>query len=328
MTKLDYNIDGFVGGMLKKFLKERGLFNFSRVRLAHLERYSETRVISQGDFREDILEISRSLIERSRYKNRFKKDWDGKVRNMEGNSLVIKGRGDVSLRIGSLDLKRIAELAEGSWAPNPVYDNGGRQILSMEDFLLEFRGCMVDQILNQNKYGDPPKMVQAPTNLELGERVRNANQVYDHYMSIPIGSLMVTKDFIFPYIIGRKQFDDLRWGSGFGKYCGNSEKGARIPVAGASVHLTGVEIDCALHKFKNPVFRANFGFPMNVIGNTFVVPKEDERDYIENAVRSMDAFASIWVQNPPSEVGNDRNVNWCPNTEKDFIDTCKRHLRI
>ena len=336
MARLDYRNEGYVRGMLESFLRKEDPIHWVRIALTYPGSSTQTDWYSEGDFRPDVLEIARDFVRDDQQYNDDKgslpSGWEQQILNSEGPTIEIKGTGGLALKVGTLDMKRVAEIAKGGYVSNPRKDDDGRQILTRNDIMVEFRGSIADQLMNSNKYGDVTEMWQAPSEDELAEMIEGAGRVHDHYMSIPEGSLMVTKDFIFPYIIGRKQFPDLRW-KGHGRYCGQSRKGARIPTADICVHLTGVDNDCAPHMMKNPVFRADFSFPMEFISETFAVPKGEERDYVVNAVESMGEFGSIWVQNPNYDVIKEHGMtpnsgyDWHP-TKDELIKACELHVGI
>jgi len=336
MTKLECRNEGYIGGMLERFLRNEKPVHWIRIALSYHNYSTQTDVFSEGDFRPDVLQVARGFVTMDHkyqgVKGKLPSNWEQRVLDFVEPTILIKGTNGWRLEVGTLDMKRVAEIAKGGYVSNPKRDDKGRQILSRDDFLVEFRGSIADQLLNSNKDGDPTKMLQAPTEIELEEMVEGAGMVYNHYMSIPVGSLMVTKDFIFPYVIGRKQFPDLRW-KDHRRYCGQSHKGARIPTADICVHLTGVDNNCAPHMMKNPVFRADFSFPMEIIGDTFTVPKDQERDYVERAVESLGNFGSIWVQNPPYEIIGEhgmipsRGHSWHPNKDE-LIKVYKLYLGI
>jgi len=62
----------------------------------------------------------------------------------------------------------------------------------------------VDNILNCNKFG-VFRMRQPPNDRELDHLLNEAGRIFDRYMSIPVGALMVTKDFTFPYAFAGKR---------------------------------------------------------------------------------------------------------------------------
>lgn len=336
MVRLNYRNQGYVGEMLKSFLEKEDPVHWVRIALTYPGRFTETDWYSEGNFRPDALEIARAFVKDDQEYNDKKgflpSGWEQQILNAEGPTIEIKGTRGLALKVGTLDMKRVAEIARGGYVSNPRRDEDRRQMLTREDLMVEFRGSIADQLINSNKYGDVTKMWQAPNEEELTKMINGAGQVYDHYISIPEGSLMVTKDFIFPYVIGRKKFPDLRW-KGYRRFCGQSWKGARIPTSDVCVHLTGVEKDCAPHIMPNPVFRANFGFSMDVIGETFAVPKNEERDYVATVVESMGSFASIWVQNPTDDILNESGMtvndchDWYP-TKDELIRACELHVGI
>jgi hypothetical protein len=331
MTILNYETDGNVAHVLSYSLRSKEPVTWVRMTVGNSNGHSEHAFFSEGDYRKDIVKECRDMTKYSDDGGKLPKDWEGRVLESKSSTIKVNGTKGLMLKVGSMNVKRIAEIARNGQCTNPIYDEERRQIVSREDLLLELRGAIADQLLNSNKYGDPLEIWNPPEESELVNILEKAGEVYDYYMSVPKGSLIVTKDFIFPYTIGRKKFPNLRWNSS--RYLGQSWKGPRIPLAGNCVSFTGVDKAPYSKRIEDITFRGSFGFPMDFIRDTFAVPKNEEKDYIENAVESLGNFGSIWIQSPPygiiekNGMTHANNSNWHP-TKEELIRASKIHLGI
>jgi len=267
-----YKLEGYVGGMLKDSLRRTDPIWCARVEVYFNDHYGTgCSFFSRDDFRPDIVDVCQELTDELNQSEdtgvRFPSDWGKTILSMKG--LGLKFENDkISLKVGAYDVKRVAEIAKDGQVKEKKYDENGCQILSKEDFLIEFRGAYADRILNWNMFGDAHDMTQPPNENKLAKMIKEAEQVFNQYINIPIDSLIVTKDFIFPYVFGRKKHEDLRWLSD--RYCSYSDThGPRIPTADDSVHLTGVDMES--YTRQSPVLRANLGFPMDFIRSSFII---------------------------------------------------------
>jgi hypothetical protein len=104
-----------------------------------------------------------------------------------------------------------------------------------------------------------------------------------------------------------------------------SEGQASFSTADNCLSLTGVYT--GINSLVNPVLRANFSFPFDYTPNSFVVPKEREKDFVQDAIKNLGKFKSIWVQGVPDFINTHGHSYWHPSLEE-FIDTINRHLDI
>jgi hypothetical protein len=281
--------------------------------------YHSTNFFSRGDFRPDVVDIVDDIIERNnKYAPRFDKyflprNWKKAVLDMKGKKLKI-ANGDVgALQINALDFKRIAEIARDGYVKDPNIDENGNQILTREDFLIEFRGSLADQLLNSGRFGLLP-----PSDGRLTKILKDAGEVFDLYMSIPVGTMMVTKDFYFPYRFARKVSEVFKWPDGKG--AGISKKGSMTSTSDPCASITGVDKNCAPHIYKNPVLRASFTFPMCFIRDTYTIRRDEEARYIKDSINSLKEFNTIWVQGTPRDLPQGitpiERGNWYPTKEE------------
>ncbi|MBI4162101.1 MAG: hypothetical protein HY513_00330 [Candidatus Aenigmarchaeota archaeon] len=325
---------GYVGHMLNYCLGKTDSFYEVRVDL-RTERFGTgAHFVSKGNFRQDAIDAARRLIEH--YAENLKDttppaDWERKVLDTDDMLYKLEGEG-VVIGIGAHDLKRIAEIAKDGYVKNPRKDGEGNQVLDRDEFLTEFRGAYADRLLNWTNscFSSAWEVPQPPNEEELAEILEKAGQLHDSYVAMPVGSLLVTKDHVFPYLIGRKKHQELRWPSD--RYCGYREKtGVYIPTADPNVYLTGIYTGFASHNMKNPVFNASFGFPMKVVNTTFIVPSNEENNYVGEAIESMGEFNTVWIQCPPRNIPTDitqpRGNNWNP-TKHELIRVINTHLEI
>lgn len=277
------------------------------------DRSASHRFFSRGDFRQDSVKALNRLMRR--FAHEYKEygvsfvppaDWESSVLNGQKMHFDFVGV-NVKFGLDAYSVTRLAEIAEHSWVENPTLDEEGRQVLDKEDFLVESRGSYVDRVISRSlePFTDVPEIPQPPDDDGLQKMVAEAGDVFDRYLAIPKGSLMVTKDFIFPYVIGRKSFDGLRWSGRCSRHCGYDNDGPRIPTSDVCVHFTGIESEFAPRSFERPVFNANFGFPFDYVRDSFTVPKEDEIGYIGGVIGSMGLFNSVWVPGLPGCVSQD-----------------------
>lgn len=325
-----YKFGGYVGGMLEDSLKRTAPIWCAKIDVYFKDHYGTGySFFSSGDFRPDLVDACQELIhDLNKYENtgiRFPSDWMNAISSMKGLGVKFKNN-DISLKVGAYDIKKVAELAKDGHVKNAKYAKGC-QILSKEDFLIEFRGAYADRILNWNHFQDAHELVQPPSKDKLARMIKEAGQVFDQYVNIPVGSLIVTKDFIFPYVLGRKKYQDLRWFSD--KHCSyNDESGPRIPTADNAVHLTGKDNDS--HTRESPVLRVNLDFPMDFIRNSFVVDQKDEKSYLMDTIESQGQFNSIWVQGAsglPKDVTSMQGSNWHPSKDE-LVRVIKEILKI
>ena len=331
-----YRNVGYIGHVMEDAIARRDDIYNVRVDLDTNGCGTSTSFFSRGNFREDAVHEAERLL--AKYsaegaENRLQKNWKRYVLGTRKMTFTF-GDGETSLAIGAQDFKRIAEIAKDSYVTNPTLDEDKNQVLTRDEFLREFRGAYADSLINGARFcfGGAAEIPQPPDDANLAKILETAGQLHDKYVALPVGSLLITKDFIFPYVIGRKKHRELRWKSE--KYCRYHESyGARMPTADTSVYLTGVETDCAPHMFKNPVFRADFGFSMNVVSTTFVVPKQDEKEYVAKTVDLMSRFNTIWVMNAPPKLPADvtplamNGTDWFP-TKEEFVRIANDHLEI
>ena len=239
-------------------------------------------------------------------------------------SFSYAGFGSVAVSVGAYDFTRLAQVAQGSFSQNPTRDSFGNEILTRDELLLECRGGYVDSTFHYNMSCEPAKIVQVANDTQLEQILFSGGKIYDAYVQIPLGSLMVTKDSVFPHIFGRKKFQDLRCKKE--PFCRYSEQiGLRIATVDPCVHLIGVDTQI----FRSPVFCSRFDFPMDVTSGTIVVPKSDELHCIEEAVNSSGVFDRIWVQNMPQALAQELGVtiegrDWSPTKDQLFRAICKQ----
>jgi hypothetical protein len=332
-----YKNEGYVGRMLEDCRSRKDDIWGVRIDLNSKNTWTGISFFSRGDFRNDAVEAAKQLIDQTnKYAEigpiKLPEIWEKYVLGTKKISFNFEVEND-HLGIGAYSLNRIAEMAKDSCVENPRQDEEGRLILDRKEFLTEFRGRLVDTLLNGVKscFSSACNIPQPPNDEDLARQLQEAGEVYDQYFSIPQGSLMVTEDFIFPYAISRKEFADYR--CPFSAKGGYSYKfGPRVETADRNFQFTGVDTDCARHLFKNPVFRGTAGFNMPFLRSTYVVNKEDEKNLVKGVVDSLGKFNSTWIQDPPKKFpdGMDsgiRNGDWEP-TKVELIRGINYHLSI
>jgi hypothetical protein len=328
-----YRNEGYVGAMLEDCLKRKPENVYCvRIDLRHGTGTHQVQFFARGDFRPDIVEAVQALLHEDGHQKKFRMDWQRKVMGTGVIHYDFQGRG-AALGIGVYSVTRVAEIAENSYVKNPRWDEDGRMILDRKDFLVEFRGSIADQALNMAKscFSSAARIPQPPDDASLQKMLDEAGESFDRYQAVPVDSLMVTKDYIFPYVVARKEHDELRWTHDCAKHTGYSEDGPRIATADPCVHLTGIDKACAPHMFKNPVFRANFGFSFDYVNSTTLLDKADEKGYVRRIVDSMGDFKTIWVQSPPRDVDKgftQPNGNYWFPARDELIAMAEKRLKI
>jgi hypothetical protein len=298
-TDLPYQENRYMGIYLNHSLTLREPVNLVRLCIGKNEGRTYTSFFSRGDFRPDIVEgVERLLGSSTGYK--FPSEWQNRILTSDQKRLKLGKKIEGYIEFGALDFKRLAQIFQTGWTKpeERVMDAEGNQIYTKEQLEKEFRGALVDQLINSSRYGPYSEMTLPPSEEELERMNGEVGQAFDKYNQVPKDSLVVTSDFIFPFVFGRKVHDGFRLKDT--KYLGYSRKGPRLPTSERTVHFTGIG------EFRGDlVFGADFRFPFDFIGDSFVVERSRERKFVEESIASMGRFDSIeanGISNLPEDI--------------------------
>ncbi|MEE9525879.1 MAG: hypothetical protein V3V78_04710 [Candidatus Woesearchaeota archaeon] len=119
---------------------------------------------SRIDFREDAAKaIKKTFARITRYDEpqpELPEELVAKIKNMEGRILISEQDG-IKIEVGSYDFKRLAQMAQDDHRYTQTDDDDENQILTKEEFLINYRGGFVDFIWH-NMYRHPEEMTFPP----------------------------------------------------------------------------------------------------------------------------------------------------------------------
>lgn len=343
MTKLNCDRNEYSGirELLESLLKGNDSVHWIKIALQSPSgsSLSPKDWFSKGDFIPEVIETTRELQKRYALES-LPEDWERIVTSelAKKPTLQLKNPNGTELRVGTLNINRVGEMYLQCQIKNKSYDEQGNQILSREDFLPRFKGSLLEMVVNSNTYCDPASMIQLPSDEEISKLSREALKIYRDYLDTPVGCLMVTKGEGIKYAIARKKFSDLRWERLNSRNCfQQSVTSVGIPTPDNCMYLQEVNKNFAPHIYQNPILIAHFGGPMIMKTDTFVVPRTEEKDYLERAIESMGEFNSLFVSNYSNRSNYQKmfrekgikpaNDSWLP-TKRELIEIGKEILEI
>jgi hypothetical protein len=322
-----YKVGGYIGRALEDALQREETIYFVRVEIDSDGLYRTGHFFHSGDFRDHTIDAVRELFADTddRNEHTYPDSWETAFKDDDCLTHEVTV-GDYTFRIGAYSFTRVAEIAKDSEIKERRFDDNGNQLFSRAEFLVEFRGAYADSVINHNMFREGHSTMQPASSERLVQILDEAGRLHDRYVSIPKGSLLVTKDWVFPYVLGRKEHDgELRWRSS--KYCSYFEgSGPRFPTINKEVWICGVEEKPTL----GLVLSGQFSNAMGFYNATVVVPKDEERDYVRQAIASMGDFDSIGFQNVPVALFGEeatRPVYWNPE-QRELVRVINESLEI
>jgi hypothetical protein len=281
-----------------------------------------TTIVVEGNYKNATITAMKGLFPTSNSVNfygsiqEFPHSWYKEIATSKTDEIFLEKNNQIA-QVKWMNLKKIAQKYGENCTTKPIFDEQNNYILDKNQFLKEFEKSITNNYLKSTYqyFIKNAQILKTPTNSDIEKILSSAEDIYDSYMQIPVGSMMVSNIKGRPLTISKKIFTDFRW-SGINQCSYDEKRSAIVPTADPGIQILSLAETRV--KNKSPALILNTA-NMLLSREIRLIPKDYKVEFLNKAIDSLGKFNSIKVHK--AIMGMDKNTQNKINTDGTWYPT-------